>query len=321
MTKKLLSLTHQDHLRWSLSHSRIDTTPVEFGRRAHANDRFNFSVGTCPGHVFSWAQELDLALTKLIDTHGRKVALFYSGGSDSEIILRTLVKLGVTPEVHIIKFSEGLNEHETSNADELCKCLGIEPKIWVHDVGSYIRERKYLHLGLKYTCTQIAYLTVLEYVRRVTIPVIMGGEIYLQRHQINEGAVHSPQEWYYIYREDEDGVTYRYSVDTGHPVINEVFTYTPQLLYTWLAHPTIASVANNMHPGKITILSVKRQTYEQELGYKLQARSKFHGYERLQWTNLNCRNILQSYLPRMQVAKLEYFDLIRHLRGHDYARD
>jgi hypothetical protein len=221
-----------------------------------------------------------MALTRLVDTHGRKLALFYSGGSDSEVILRTLVKLGVVPEVHIIKFSSHLNEHETNNADELCRCLGIVPHVWHHDVETYIQEQHYLHLGLKYRCTQIAYLTVLEYVRRINIPVIMGGEIYLQ-----------------------------------------VMTYTPELLYTWLVHPTIASVARNEHPGKITILSVKRQTYEQELGYKLQAQSKFHGYERLQWTNLNCRNILQSHLPRMQVAKLEYSQLIRHLRGHDYDRD
>ncbi len=317
---KTLSLTHKDHLRWSLSSiadSDSASGPIEFGRRLYSRDKFSLTLGTCTGHVLSWAQELDSALTKLVDTHGRQVALFYSGGSDSEVILRTLVKLGVTPEVHIIKFSEGLNEHETSSADELCKCLGIVPHVWRHNVESYIREQKYLYLGLRYTCTQIAYLTVLDYVRRVSIPVIMGGEIYLQRHQVNDGAVHSPQEWYFVYREDEDGVTYRYSIDTGHPVINEVFTYTPQLLYSWLVHPTIASVANNEHPGKITILSVKRQAYEQELGYKLQAQSKFHGYERLQWTNLNCRNILQSYLPRMQVAKLEYFQLIRHLRGHE----
>jgi hypothetical protein len=320
MTKTLLGLTDKDHLRWSLSYTRTDSDPVEFGKRAHANDRLNFTVGSCSGQALSWAQELDQALTKLTDTHGRKLALFYSGGSDSEVILRTLVKLGVTPEVHIIKFSEGLNAHETANADELCRCLGLEPYVWTHDVGSYVKEKRFLHLGLRYTCTQIAYLTVLEYVRRVSLPVIMGGEIYLQRHQVNDGAVHSPQEWYYIYREDEDGVTYRYSVDTGHPVINEVMTYTPELLYSWLVHPTIASVANNEHLGKITILSVKRSVYEQELGYKLQAQSKFHGYERLQWTNLNCRNILQRYMPKMQVAKLEYFELIRHLRGHDYAR-
>ena len=316
-----MSLTHKDHLKWSLSYSRLNLDPADFGIRESPKDKFHLTVGTCTGQTFSWAQELDMALTRLVDTHGRKLALFYSGGSDSEVILRTLVKLGVVPEVHIIKFSSHLNEHETNNADELCRCLGIVPHVWHHDVETYIQEQHYLHLGLKYRCTQIAYLTVLEYVRRINIPVIMGGEIYLQRHQINDGAVHSPQEWYYIYREDEDGVTYRYSVDTGHPVINEVMTYTPELLYTWLVHPTIASVARNEHPGKITILSVKRQTYEQELGYKLQAQSKFHGYERLQWTNLNCRNILQSHLPRMQVAKLEYSQLIRHLRGHDYDRD
>lgn len=315
MKNTFLSLTDKDHLRWSLSDSN-GSSPQEFGTRSSPRDKFQLTVGTCRERMY-WAQELDAALSKLVATHGPKLALFYSGGSDSEVILRTLVKLGVKPEVHVIKFSSQLNEHETRNADEMCRCLGIVPYVWHHDVETYIREQHFLHLGLKYRCTQIAYLTVLEYVRRVNVPVLMGGEVYLQRHQINDGSVHSRQEWYYIYREDEDGVTYRYSVDTGHPVINEVLTYTPELLYTWLAHPTIASVARNEYPGKITILSVKRQAYEQELGYKLQAQSKFHGYERLQWTNLNCRNILQARIPRMQVAKLEYEKLLQHLRGID----
>ncbi len=311
-----LSLTDKDHLTWSLSYF-LNIESTQFGTRLWSQDKFSFTLGTCSGPTLAWSTEFEAALSKLIGTHGSRLALFYSGGSDSEIVLRTLVKLGVVPEVHIIKFSSGLNEHETTNADELCKCLGITPHVWHHDVETYIREQKFLDLGILYTCTQIAYLTVLEYARRVNLPVIMGGEVYLQRHQISDGAVHSPQEWYYIYREDEDGVTYRYSKNTGHPIINEVLTYTPELLYSWLTHPTIASVANNEHPGKITILSVKRSVYEQELGYALQARSKFHGYERLQWTNINCRNILQSYLPRMQTAKLEYSSLLSHLSATD----
>lgn len=307
-----MNLTDKDHLTWYLDYAD-GLMPQVWGSRRDDNDRLHFRVNPCEHRPQSWAQELRSALTKLVDTHGTKLALFYSGGSDSEVVLRELVGLGVTPEVHTIKFSSDLNAHETQHADELCASLGIRPIIWQHDVDRYVQEEQYLDLGLRYQCTQIAYLTVLKYASQVNLPVVMGGEVYLQRHQHADGRVLSDQDWYYIYREDEDGVTYRYSIDTGHPVINEVMTYTPELLYSWLVHPTIARVANNEEYGKITILSVKRQAYESELGYELKAQSKFHGYERLTWTNVRCKNHLRSQLFRTQTAKLEYKALLAHL--------
>ena len=301
-----LSLTHDSHLWWTLD-------GIPFAKRTDNNQKFQLEFGynvDCK----SWAEELDTAVDKLVSVHGTALALFYSGGADSELVLRSLIKRGVRPEVHIIEFAERLNEHEVHNAFEVCNELGIVPVVWSHDAMAYIREKRYKHLALRYQCSQIAYLTVLEYARQVDKPVIMGGEIYLQKHQLHHGgAVHAPTEWQYIYREDEDGVTYRYSMDTGHPIINEFFTYTPNLLYSWLTHPTIASVANDEVIGKITLLSIKRGVYEQEIGYKLQSKSKFHGYEALMWANMHVQRSLKEVLPQMQVCRYEYNQLINDL--------
>ena len=300
------SLTDNDHLWWTL-----DNQP--FATRTSEGQKFELQFGynvDCK----SWAEELDIAVDKLISTHGTKLALFYSGGADSELVLRTLLRRGVTPEVHIIQFKERLNQHEVSNAYEVCDELGLHPYVWMHDAMDYVKSERYMDLALRYTCSQIAYLTVLEYAKEVACPVIMGGEIYLQKHQIHAGgAVHAPTAWHYIYREDEDGVTYRYSMDTGHTIINEFFTYTPNLLYSWLKHPTIQSVANDEVYGKITLLSIKRGVYEQEIGYKLQAKSKFHGYEALMWTNMHVQRTLKELLPPMQICRYEYNQLIKDL--------
>lgn len=309
-----LNLTDKEHLRWG--HTYADQRhPESFSFRRQAEDQFEFELGHLRMPPKSFAAELHYALTRLVDTHGTKLTLFYSGGSDSEVILRTLVSMGVRPEVHVIKFSDDLNAHETDHADTLCEALDLRPFIWHHDFTKFIQEQQYLELGVKWQCTQIAYLTVLKYAMNVDRTVIMGGEVYLQKHQVADGAVHSPSEWYYVYREDEDGVTYRYSNATGHKIINEVFTYTPALLYSYLVHPMVASVAANEVPGKITLLSIKRKVYEECLGYPLTAQVKYHGYEYLQWTNLMCRRAILAQIPRPQVARLEYNKLLQHLRG------
>jgi hypothetical protein len=264
---------------------------------------------------FSWYSELNIATRKLIEDHGTDLNVFYSGGADSELLVRMLLKHGAKPHLHIIQFADRLNEHEVHNAFEVCDELGLKAYVWHHDVMRYIKNEGYMDLATKYQCSQLAYLTVLEYARQCTdYPVVMGGEIYLQKHQQHaNGQVHAPTSWYYVYREDEDGVTYRYSYDTGHPIINEYFTYTPNLLYTWLTHPRIRSVANNEEPGKITLLSIKRPVYEQEIGYKLAAQSKFHGYEALGWANVFVQRKMKEILPPMEVCKYEYNQLVNDL--------
>lgn len=303
-----MNLTHNNHLNWSVN-------GVPFGRRETHLDKFNFNLGHIEGPAKSWAEELDIALTKLIDTHGSKLTLFYSGGSDSEVVLRRLVALGANVELLNIRFVDSSNSHETNFAEELSTAFGLPMRVISHDLRHSLNEGAYVDYALKYQCSQLAYLTVLMYAYQASYPIIMGGEIYLQKHQRSDGQLHSPSNWYYIYREDEDGCTYRYSKDTGQPIINEIMTYTPELLYSWLTHPIIKAVANNEYPGKITLLSVKRRVYQEQLQLELTARTKFHGYEMLAWTNRAFAKDMQARLPAASVAKWEYENLIKHLEG------
>lgn len=309
-----MQLTDQNHLTWSIT-DVVSGEEVLFGKRKHDQDKFTFTLGKNQRPVKSWWDEFNIAIEKLVDTHGTNLALFYSGGSDSEIVLRTLLSKGVKPVIHTIKFKNGYNSHETSFADEFCLASGLKQVVWEHDVDDFIASQRYLDLGLKYSCTQIAYITVVEYVRRVDVPAIMGGEVYFQKHPKSDLSVKSPFEWYYIYREDEDGMTYRYSKDTGHPLINEVFTYTPEVLYSWLKTPEVQAVANNQVPGKLTLLTVKKAIYEREMGLALTAKTKFHGYESMTWRNAMIRRHIAQYLPKMKVAKLEYSSLLKYMEN------
>ena len=309
-------LTQNQHLRWGLLRPSDPSTyePWAF-RKGKDNLRFHFELGRCSRPLKSWRAEFADALQYIIDYHGSEVALFYSGGADSEAVLRGLLAIGVIPEVHTIKFTGNFNTHETKNAEALCESLGVRMRVWEHDVRKWLAEEKYLDLGVKYECDQVAYLTVLEYARKINRPVIMGGEIYVQQHQVPDGSAYTDsRDWYYVYRENEDGVTYRYTADTGHPIINEVMTYTPELLAAFLIHPRVQQVVTNKVPGKITLLSVKGSVYEDEFGHPLGAKVKYHGYERLQWSNLSMRNVIREQINcSQQQAKIPYQELVRHL--------
>jgi hypothetical protein len=311
MTEPMMELTFQDHLRWKVNN-------FFWGPRSNDYEKFEFEVGQMTREPRTWYQELVRAIILMVDTHGDDLALFYSGGFDSELILRVLVqKLEIMPKVHIIQFARGDNAHETKNAYRTCEELGVKPITWDHDVTDFVEKKQYLPLGLQYSCTQLAYLTVLEYARRCNQTVIMGGEVYVQKHEMPSDLVSNESQWYYIYREDEDGMTYRYSANTGHKIINEVFSYTPELLYRWLTNVVVEECVTGRRFGKLSLLSSKNDIFLAELpkGVNLSATRKFHGYEKLAWTNRTVTMDLVARLPRMQTARLPYYGLVEHLNG------
>lgn len=293
------NLTHNQHLRWSIDDDA-------FGIRTDQEQRFRFSIGI--DHVTavsSWYEEFRRAMRLLVEEHGRNLAVFYSGGFDSEILLRTLISVGAHPEAHTIVFSGGENLEETAHTEIVCESLRVPHIQWVHDTESYIRGRKYERTAYDFQVSQLAYITVLDHVRYVTDrPALMGGEIYVQRHQSPGLAAITPEEWYYIYREDEDGCSYRYTRKTGHTLINEVFSYTPELMLAWMNIPAVHGVTDGSIPGKLSLLSSKKRIFSEAYPDSLSAERKLHGYENLMWTNQVVRSELKRNLLPMGTAQI-----------------
>jgi hypothetical protein len=298
-----MNLTHNQHLFWGIE-GRL------FGTRFYPWERFTVGVGRCVRKPMSWPVEFHLAMEKLVDENGSRLSLFYSGGADSELVLRYLLALGVRPEVHTIEFTGGENSAEVMHAFSFCEAHDLKVNRWKHDVDTYIADEQYLDVAFKYNCTQLAYITVLEYARRVNNPVLMGGEIYVQKHQTPSISVHSEPQWFFTYREDEDGSTYRYSKATGHPIINEVFSYTPELMASWINSPLIRDVLTGRNPNKLSLISTKNAAFEKELGYKLHANTKLHGYEHLMWSNHLVRRKLKDKMIPMQVYRRPLLDFM-----------
>jgi hypothetical protein len=301
----MYQLTSNNHLKWYL----LDTITDEkryFSNRQLDTDLFGLELGKPTIIDSNWYHEFLVAVSQIVDNFGTTLNVFYSGGFDSEILVRTLVSLGVKPIIHTIKFSSQENADETSNADSVCKELNLYQNIWKHDVQEYVLSEEYLDLGLKYKCSQMAYLTVLKYVQKCNdYPCLLGGEIYCQKHAVAAfEAAPSNYNWYYIYRENEDAVTYRYTLDTNHPVINEVFSYTPNLIKAWFEIPTVKKVVTNEIAGKLSLLSSKKQIFEECYPFRLTACNKLHGYEKLLALNQIVTNRLLHLILKPAVAKI-----------------
>ena len=67
----------------------------------------------------------------------------------------------------------------------------------------------------------------------------------LRRHVDVSGS-----QWYYCFRENEDASAIRFSLKYNIPLVNEWFSYTPEMMGYYLEHSNIQRLINNKHNYK-----------------------------------------------------------------------
>jgi hypothetical protein len=203
-----------------------------------------------------------------------------------------------------LEFPKSLNGEDVAIATNLCRALGVRQEIVTHDVVGFADDPLLTSMSQSLQCSQIAYLSVMRYVHWYEgDTIVMGGEILFQKHW--NPATKEP-DWYYVYREDEDAMTYRFSQHHSIPVINEYFSYTPELFYSWFNDPLVQEVFTN--PYKLSMVSSKNriltERYFKPQGIEPATTTKRHGYEQLLAFNELTQARLRSELIPPQDARI-----------------
>ena len=125
----------------------------------------------------------------------------FSGGTDSEIVIRSFLQIGVKPRCVFIRFKDGYNDEDFIYASRIASELGIKLEVFNFDVIDFYQSGRAAEFSAEIQCRQIAYLTVYNAIKDMSLPAVMGGEMLLRRHIPQKGD----SEWYYTFRENEIG--------------------------------------------------------------------------------------------------------------------
>ena len=141
----------------------------------------------------------------------------------------------------------------------------------------------------------------------------MGGEVLLKRN-INT----DPSTWYYCLRENEDASAMRFSNKFGIPLVNEYFTYTPELLLYYLENDDIQQLVTTKYNYKLTSVSSKNNILK-KLVPEIRVRKKTHGFENLLSFNYESyRTMTSQQIMRLESSLdgIEYNTIINMLKGN-----
>ena len=303
-----MNFTHDNHLAYTIGDRK-------WGHRQNSYEPFKLSVGNIDHDQYrtsSYQDELRRTADLVYQNLGKDFVLFLSGGTDSEIVARNFLSIGIKPQCYCIKFKDDYNISDVNEAIDLANELDIPLSIIDFDVKDFLYSGHAEEFGQKLQCTQITYLMVYYSILKIGMPAVMGGEVLLKRN-INT----TPSTWYYSIRENEDCSAMRFSNMYNIPLVNEWFSYTPELLLYYLEDPDIVKLVTTKFNYKLTSVSSKNDILKR-LVPDIRVRKKTHGFENLLGFNFQAyRQLASKQICRLESSLdgIEYFKTINLLRG------
>jgi len=286
-----MNFTHNNHLYYTLGGRK-------FGVRETPYEKFKVYVGKIDKDYYkksNWLEEQYRTASIIREEYGNDFVVMFSGGTDSEIVLRAYKHLGIKPRSVFIRFVGDYNDHDLAIARKIADDIDIDLEVIDFDVIDFYKSGQAFEFAAEIQCRQMAYLSVYHNILKMQLPAIMGGEMLLRRHTDVTGS-----KWYYCFRENEDASAMRFSLKYNIPLVNEWFSYTPEMIGYYLEHPKIQSLINTRFNYKISSVSSKNEILK-ELMPEILDKKKTHGYEKLMGFN---RETYQS-LYRSHTKRLE----------------
>ena len=229
----------------------------------------------------------------------------FSGGADSECVLRSFVAADIPVNVVIVRYANGLNQHDIEYAFLACEEMDITPLVLELDLlDLWNREGEARCRAINGGWLGIAmYGWLIEELERQFGQSIGGVPIFG-----NGGLLTLYDDNNYYMREREPVTAlYRYLIKYNRDGIPGFYQYTPEQIYSWLIHPITKRFIEAKH--EIQSKNMKAALYLDQFGAMV--RPKYTGYERVWFL----KEMMQSRLPRSWdgSATTEYHALLAAL--------
>lgn len=305
-----MNFTYKNHLKYSIGGR-------EFGYRETEIEKFEVKLGAVDPDQYrksSFENELYRTADLIQKDLGNDLILFLSGGTDSEIVLRNFIHNGFKPRCAMIKFKNDYNIGEVYEAKAIANALGVKLELLDFDVKDFFFSGEAAEFGKTIQSTQITYIMVYNQILKLGAPAVMGGEAGITRQVSKNGSF-----WYYAFRENEDASAMRFSLKYNIPLVNEYFSYTPELLLYYLESEGVKNLVTEKYNYKLTAASSKNKILA-TLYPKFRKKPKRHGFESLiAFNGIAYEEIGFDQIPRLEYSLdgIPYDQAVKQLRGEE----
>ncbi len=97
-----------------------------FGRRLSGSQQFKSHFSRYHGSILSFKEELQNVARDTMELNLGTPSVMFSGGLDSELVIRSYLDIGVKPNVYIFRYEKDYNLYDVSYAVAICHSLNID---------------------------------------------------------------------------------------------------------------------------------------------------------------------------------------------------
>jgi hypothetical protein len=200
--------------------------------------------------------------------------LLFSGGVDSELMLRAYLDIGHPVHVNIIRFENSYNAYDVDYATRVCEALNVTPTYIDFNLAKFY-ENDALDLMESSLCSHARAVPHLKFVELVDgLPMLASGDPRFYRPH-DDYSVRA--EWL-VQDAEYDLAWYRHTQAIGQPAIMQWLKWTPGVIAAMTQLTWFKELTNDMYPGKLGPNSTKLEGYR-EAHPDLLAREKRTGLE------------------------------------------
>lgn len=289
-----------------------------FSNRVSPGDTFVASYGKCRTQISSWREANRQACIDIAQKSSSQIYILFSGGTDSEICIRSFIEAEIPFKIATLRFTHGLNSHDLYYVEKLKQELNLPVSYFDLDILDFWESNDFYNLVDRIQCVSPILACHLWLADQLDgLPIIAQGEPHLKKEipsdYIPGHSPYLPSKWNLLESERLCSLYKHFSLQ-GRPAIPGFFQFLPEQIYTYLtANPLLQDLVQNKVIGKLGTRSSKN-LMAQQFYPELTPRQKFTGYEKIEEQHDKKRSELASRFPDSdQVFSFEYNELVKNL--------
>lgn len=235
------------------------------------------SIGTL------WEEHINAAKSIIDHYPNLKINLFFSGGVDSEMMVRAFLHIGVKPNVFVVRYEDDINIYDVSYAIAISNSLGIDIKIIDMNLKKFF-ETEAEKISEIAQCDRPRLLPQLKFADFVDgLAIVAMGDLAWQRL---DDDYTKPGKWV-AWDFEHDFACDRYNLETNRTAIYQWPKWTPGLFLAHTKTKWFTNLITDKFLGKIGNSSTKMQGFKEAVP-DLIPRKKKIGFE-------DCENLISEF--------------------------
>jgi hypothetical protein len=223
------------------------------------------SYGPCRYTPKTFDIETSIAARKIADSTNKPIYVAMSGGLDSELVARTMMKEKIPFTPLIAQFENDYNKFDIDFAFDVCREYGLQPEVYKVNILDIFKSSAHTPYILA-NCASILYMDMIRYVHGLGGKVVFGaGEYRFKPSKNGKLVVPIP---------NERIATMNFIQDLGAEVAFPFYGYTPELM--------LCLIRESQEHGFLAMdeysHNIKEYVYR-KYWPNLKPRPKFHGFE------------------------------------------